>query len=145
MRWSRRTFKTWFSTKEIPVTLDDREVKYIFTHGHCHSLALAIHSLTGWPLVFNHHSAESVGHVAVRKPDGKILDIVGEWTDDGFESEYYGQGTRLATPADVYRMVGRGAYLTPEPVNAIPFARLLLWRYSKKDFFRQWMTHAQMQ
>jgi hypothetical protein len=51
-----------------------------FLGGHCHSLALALHARTGWPLVaIDNESGECI-HVAVRSPDSRIVDITGAHT-----------------------------------------------------------------
>jgi hypothetical protein len=63
--------------RQIPVVGDfeDPNVIYTFTRGHCHSLAYALNELTGWPVVG--FGAPGPDHVAVLRPDGKILDIMG--------------------------------------------------------------------
>ena len=66
-----------------------------FTEGDCGILARAIHRKTGWPLVLV--SPNGTGpieeidwdHMAVRAPDGRLIDAVGMSTEADFR-EYWG-------------------------------------------------------
>lgn len=63
---------------ELTPGVIDEDAEYVFTHGQCHALALALNERTGWPLVGiaaggPHHPS----HCAVRRPDGEIIDITG--------------------------------------------------------------------
>jgi hypothetical protein len=51
-----------------------------FLGGHCHSLALALHARTDWPLVAIDDASGECVHVAVRSPDDRIVDITGAHT-----------------------------------------------------------------
>jgi hypothetical protein len=62
-----------------------------FTCGDCWMLAKAIHDITGWTLVFYVPEIDEPWmweHVAVRMPDGLILDIEGTHTEDFFISRW---------------------------------------------------------
>lgn len=57
------------------ITEDDR---YTFEYGDCHTLALAIHKLTGWQLAALGKPDEACGgHAFVITPSGQALDIRG--------------------------------------------------------------------
>src|SRR4051794_37517203 len=59
----------------------DEAARLAFLGGHCHSLALALHERTGWPLIAIDHRSDGVcAHVAVQRPDGKVVDIAGAHT-----------------------------------------------------------------
>ena len=55
----------------------DSAAQLAFLDGHCHSLALALATHTGWPLVAIANRAGAVVHVAVGRPDGRIVDVTG--------------------------------------------------------------------
>lgn len=62
----------------------------VFTEGDCWALAVAIHDLTGWPLV-----AAGIGddadwwdHMLVETPNGKLMDIFGEKDSSVVEAEW---------------------------------------------------------
>lgn len=64
----------------------DTIAKRVFTTGGCGALAIALHDITGWPIVAitDHHNVHdgvssngSALHWAVRHPGGPILDING--------------------------------------------------------------------
>jgi predicted alpha/beta hydrolase len=66
-----------------PGVLDHRAVHF-FASGHCASMALAIHKLTGWPLVslspsFGLRQAGYWSHAAVKSPLG-LFDASGPFT-----------------------------------------------------------------
>lgn len=69
------------------------EAEHVFQNGHCHSLALAIHERTGWPLVGVHVDGWEVPHhVVVRHPTGYTFDVLGfgvehRWADLHGEEE----------------------------------------------------------
>ena len=110
-----------------PGVLDNRAVHF-FANGHCASMALAIHQLTGWPMValrpsIGLRNAGYVGHAAVRSPIG-LLDATGpfspgQWADwQGLEYDDY----RCSTVEDF-------PYARPHIELVIPFAQALLKRY----------------
>lgn len=55
----------------------DSEARAAFTFGHCHSLALALHERTGWPMLGLQHHSKEINHVVVVMPDGRWLDAKG--------------------------------------------------------------------
>lgn len=105
----------------------DAEAKYAFTRGHCHSLALALHKITGWPLVglFPEFNPYIPTHIVVRSPRG-LLDIEGL----GADLEWVGRRACNAvdmTEASVARLYAEpDCYLEPEIDVAMPFAQRLL-------------------
>lgn len=91
----------WGRNRRLPVRPSDEEVRYTFSTGQCHSLALALHTLTGWPLFVlcdpcydGDDCPEAPEHVACRQPDGdgahvvvkdpsgRFVDIAGSWWPD---------------------------------------------------------------
>lgn len=58
----------------VPGALDER-AREAFTRGHCHSLALALHEATGWPIVGAEDEELEICHFFVRTPDGRLLDV----------------------------------------------------------------------
>lgn len=58
---------------------DDDHTRY--TNGECGLLARAMHEQTGWPIVglgpVSGDESITVQHVAVRTPDGRLLDVTG--------------------------------------------------------------------
>lgn len=72
--------------KSLTPGVVDNSAKRIFTQGGCGALAIALHDITGWPIVAitDHHNVEdgraglgSALHWAVRHPSGLLLDING--------------------------------------------------------------------
>lgn len=69
-----------------------------FTDGDCWLLMLELNKLTGWPCcAFTWHSAlngelEADTHGFVLTPDGKYLDVEGEWTAQKLRDQYAGGG-----------------------------------------------------
>lgn len=57
----------------------DETAQRVFTQGQCHTLALALHEQTGWPLVVDarHGDFYDWGHVCVQHPDAGLVDISG--------------------------------------------------------------------
>jgi hypothetical protein len=62
-----------------PGILDDRAA-LVFTNGHCHSLALALHRATGGEMVAFTRTQKPFEHVLVRADDGRLIDIGGART-----------------------------------------------------------------
>lgn len=86
----------WFEDRafDLEVGSLDETAKYVFTHGQCHSLALALHEATGWDIVGVGYGG-TPDHVGVLSPRGRVLDITGyvspdDWTDEvGGELSYH--------------------------------------------------------
>jgi hypothetical protein len=75
----------------------DNAARHAFKYGACGALAIALHDATGWPIVAvtdaeNVHDGQAGGgsamHWAVRRPDGKIIDIIGANEPDDLIAEY---------------------------------------------------------
>ena len=69
------TLETWcagYRIRDEGVITDEAE--RVFTCGHCHSLALALNKITGWPLVGMFHVSDRddgvASHVGVQSPKG---------------------------------------------------------------------------
>ena len=110
--------------------LDDNALK-AFTHGQCHSLALAINKLTGWPIKgasYNKEAdpADSPAHVLIYSPKLRAyVDIRGVRKTVGKKN--YSEGLKIVNrniaPEGVSRLRG---YLQPNLEAAMPFAKSLL-------------------
>lgn len=72
-----------------------------FTEGDCGILARAIHRKTGWPMVIvSRDSSGSLDeidwdHMAVRAPDGRLIDAVGMSTEGDFREAWGGAKSQL--------------------------------------------------
>jgi hypothetical protein len=105
--------------------LTSEKVRHTFMSGQCHSLALAIHEETGWPLYGLGREWE-IGHVVVESPRG-FLDIQGlnalaRWQKIWGEDEE-------AIPLEVEDVrAPLEGYHPPQVEDARPFARRLLRR-----------------
>jgi len=107
------------------------EMVHVYAGGRCYELALAPHETAGWPMVLLTDVAVddwdgAAYHVAVRMPDGALLDILGR--DSGFR-EIYPVATDL-TREELFALVQQRRI--PEPCDPVPAhlaARLLLSRF----------------
>ena len=109
-----------------------------FTCGDCWMLARAIHDISKWDMVlynpYPHRDLDYWEHVAVRMPDGLILDIEGAHTEDDFlqrwnenaadEDAYeYGEVIPLSGVDEWERATGDQVPAYADPENAWPRAR----------------------
>jgi len=84
------------------------ETEVAFTRGHCHALAVALHEATGWPIYEAYYDGhlpdpdEAGGHFAVKCPDGRIVDVMGAYTED--EEAFPGWGVATWVPSDIARI-----------------------------------------
>lgn len=72
-----------------------------FKFGACGALAIAIHDVTGWPImaITDHHNVFEDGragggsalHWVVRRPDGKLVDVDGAHETQDLLREYHGE------------------------------------------------------
>lgn len=83
---AKATVKLWGRANRLPVDPLDDDVRYTFTNGQCHSLALAIvdEAGPGWTLAVlcydDRGSTRQVGdHVVAVAPDGDLVDIEGKY------------------------------------------------------------------
>lgn len=74
------TINGFFGFFSEPVTLTsgvlDERAEEVFTHGHCHSLAIALREITGLPIVLAASADREVWHVGI-KDRGDFVDIRG--------------------------------------------------------------------
>ena len=71
-----------------PAAITEQDVER-FTEGACDALAFAIAERTGWPVVLCGDGPGGVMgwvHAAVRRPDGRILDVQGLWDESAWVS-----------------------------------------------------------
>jgi hypothetical protein len=76
----------------------DGSALHAFKTGACGALAIALHEVTGWPIVaitdsHNVHNGKAGGgsalHWAVKRPDGKIVDVDGAHSPEDLVAEYH--------------------------------------------------------
>lgn len=76
----------------------DMSARRVLTHGGCGALAIALHDLTGWPIIAitDHHNVNdgmaeggSALHWVVKHPRGLLLDIDGYHTAAELLAEYH--------------------------------------------------------
>lgn len=121
---------------QITLKSEQKRIEFVFTRGHCHSLALALHKLTGWPLVglFDGNAPKGcASHVCVLTPENKVLDIGGADADHRWE--YFCNvekitEARIKEWEDMRELEGHG-YTRRNVEGAIPFAKRVLRQYLK--------------
>ena len=74
--------------REVTASVIDANARHAFTRGGCGALAVAIHDLTGWPIIAAGHCDGLVMHYLVRNPAGQLVDINGAHSDDDVCDEY---------------------------------------------------------
>jgi hypothetical protein len=83
-----------------------------YTEGDCWLLALELRRLTGFPMVFSvwtedHSEIDEWDwdHVAVRLPDGRVMDVTGVKDEDVFRLEWRSKTLYDTDSSDVIRML----------------------------------------
>lgn len=86
------------SSKKLTPGVMDNYAKNAFKYGACGALAIAIHDVTGWPIVAitDHHNVYqgkagggSALHWTVQAPNEKLIDIDGAHDQDELLEEYH--------------------------------------------------------
>lgn len=134
-------FCGWIGKTTIEIDADGKvlnaDALMAFTHGQCHSFALAVHKLTGWTLaaiafddsyfgredIYSGERDAEPAHILCLTPEGRLFDIHGLDAADNLsraEKEYRVQ------PTDEVRIRSLETYLIPNLEAALPFARTLL-------------------
>lgn len=90
------------------------KARYIFTHGHCHSFALAVCALIDGASAY---LVNGGGHVVARLPDGRYIDA------DGIH-EYESLGPRCGSRSDADWVADW--YKVPRTEEAKPWAEALI-------------------
>ena len=132
----------WAGTDfELTAGVIDITARWVFTHGQCHSLALALHYATGWDIVgANDYDIDSStpNHVAVIDPQGRVFDITGRYRDaDEWRHAYAARYVTHHTAEDL-----EGAfdddYRDPQADDAEPWVEPVLKRrtHSRPPFGR---------
>jgi hypothetical protein len=100
-----------------------------YQNGQCHSLALAINKLVGWPIYGIcdwSNTDDSPGHVVVRNPkNGGFVDIKGYGAVSRWRKKW---GPVTVHPLTVEQTKNLDTYLRPSVIKAIPFAKKVLER-----------------
>jgi len=128
------TVNFWGNKEHLFKDITHRKTIQCFTQGQCHSLARAIHKLTGWQLAAMCHS-ESCGtatadHVVCIHPSGDYVDIHGRWKP----------GTHFAflkyvvpvSDDEVRQFKRRYNWDSQNVRNAMPFAREVLRKIAEQ-------------
>lgn len=108
----------------IPGVLDQK-AKFVFSAGHCHSMALALHRHTGWPILAlsgRYSIRPDLQHMVVVMPDGRWLDVKGPAQP---EPELY-LNMQPMQPAQILALEGLGDWNDPQEMIAAQFVRALL-------------------
>lgn len=106
----------------------DDEATGVFLQGHCHSLALALHRRTGWPIVGLENDLDRLeksppSHCVVYCPQlDDYIDIEGPGAMKRME-EYSEISTKLLMPDEVFHLEG---YLQPCLAVGEPYAETVL-------------------
>lgn len=110
-----------------PGVIDD-QARIVFGRGHCHSLALAIHELTGWPLAGMYDFHGTLSHVLVWMPDGMLLDVNGVRTEEEVNTTLGDPDDYVCelTEDDIELEVEWNNLFEPMVEEAKPFAKALL-------------------
>jgi hypothetical protein len=94
MRKTKFRINTFYGHRYVAITPDSdpSDVETVFSCGNCHSLALAIHKMTSWPLYGIYHPINDnvANHVFVKTPTGNFVDIQGEQTPEEFSRKWVG-------------------------------------------------------
>lgn len=127
-----------------------RVVRYFYTASDCDDFALALHLVTGWPVVSLHSDEEGPLHRLVRSPEGRYLDAYG-WTSLPQLARRYGVTDLLVAGADgTEYLPGLGISLTDledgldEALEqALVAIRELPWAPFNTQRFRQMSSRPQ--
>jgi hypothetical protein len=125
------TFQCRGREYHINTRSDPGLIEHIFTRGHCHSFALAVHELTGWPIVGLFVDYDSMAwHCVNRTPDGRLFDILGLGVEERWANA---ANIRELTTADIDRYMraywdGNVGYLPCNVEGAKQFAKEVIRR-----------------
>jgi hypothetical protein len=130
MGWegNRKNVKLWNESVEVVLNKDgtgrlNHNASVVFTRGHCHSLALALHKLTGWPIFGVGYSWDSgePAHCVVYCPElDDYVDIDGPSVIKRFPGVKI---TGELTPLSIELFE---TYFRPDQELAVPFAKTVL-------------------
>lgn len=134
---TNRNVKVWSGYYDLTIGDDglgviDYNATKVFTNGHCHSLALAIHKLTRWPikgigLEEEDDYPDSPGHCINYIPEQrKYIDI------KGIRKTPHDRYKVLNSRVTVSAVANFRNYLESDIELAMPFAKALLKRNSIK-------------
>lgn len=109
------------------IVLNDKSAPYVFTTGHCHSFALAVNKLTGWPIYGVCDKTNKVndpGHCVNRNPKtGGYLDVKGYGAIRRWRKNW---GPLTIHPLTAEQAKKLYSYVGPNVSAALPFAKKLL-------------------
>ena len=114
----------------------DSKARKAFMHGQCHSLALAIRQLTGWPMFGfvdweDGDKPTSPGHIAVWVPELEdYVDIAGRQALARWREVFPDAEVHRIYPSIIKR--GMHMYLPLNVDAAMPYARSVLRKYCGK-------------
>jgi hypothetical protein len=115
----------------------DSSAEHAFTRGQCHALALALHKLTGWKLygLYDRNewdNGETPGHVVVRSPKGKYIDITGDNALSNWQYYWPEAEPHCIREQDVLKLSTLD-YCEPAIDAAYPYALTLSMLYAKQQ------------
>lgn len=111
----------------------DSKARKAFMHGQCHSLAMAIRKLTGWPMFGfvdwdDGDKPTSPGHISVWVPELEdYVDIAGRQALARWKEVYPDVEVHQIYPSTIKR--GMSMYLPLDVDAAIPYAKTVLRKY----------------
>lgn len=114
----------------------DSKARKAFMHGQCHSLAMAIRKLTGWPMFGfvdwdDGDKPTSPGHISVWVPELEdYVDIAGRQALARWKEVYPDIEVHRIYPSTIKR--GMSMYLPLDVDAAIPYAKTVLRKYCGK-------------
>lgn len=124
----------WYAWATVAPGVVDEAARVAFSRGHCHAMALALHEATGWAVsaaMFDWDRDDPPiddlfdvpGHFAVTSPDGRIVDIFGEY-DPAHDPAGFGKILWLpSSPERIDELVFEGDY---RPLDALDLARSMV-------------------
>lgn len=120
------TFQRWSFGQKITLVLKagkiDNQAKIVFSNGQCHSLALAVNKLTGWPIFGISDDEGDFIHIITSSPKG-YLDIGGLNAVERYGKRWHIAEVQELAISQVSKLHG---YLRPQPTKAMSFAKTLL-------------------
>lgn len=116
---------TWGHTARLRPGVINHAARECFTNGQCHSLALALNTLTDWPIYAVRPHYGRYDHFVVKSPKG-FLDIDGL----NYESRMYeGDTLHKISMEHFYDIIRELGYLPIQVDAAISFASRLLRKF----------------
>lgn len=120
---------------------DAEIVRHLYVHGACDDMAVALHRMTGWPVVAVSSRSKGPLHRLVRAPDGRLLDA-GGWVDEQGLRRRYGVRQVSLSPGGgeetaIGTLVGDAEAGVDQPLaDAVSAIRQFPWAPFDQPWFR---------